>query len=91
MSDSTPICRCRVLYLGSAVPRQSKDGLQGIQVKVNIDVYTVQSYNPGYDFRSPCAASIPARERSAPKESTRGSVCGATGFYWRTSMRTGNK
>lgn len=31
MADSTPICRCRVLYLGSAVPRQSKDGLQGIQ------------------------------------------------------------
>lgn len=31
MSDSTPICRCRVLYLGSSVPRQSKDGLQGIQ------------------------------------------------------------
>jgi hypothetical protein len=31
MSESTPICRCRVLYLGSAVPRQSKDGLQGIQ------------------------------------------------------------
>lgn len=31
MGDSTPICRCRVLYLGSAVPRQSKDGLQGIQ------------------------------------------------------------
>ncbi|XP_055382883.1 uncharacterized protein LOC129613027 [Condylostylus longicornis] len=31
MAESTPICRCRVLYLGSAVPRQSKDGLQGIQ------------------------------------------------------------
>lgn len=31
MSDSTPICRCRVLYLGSAVPRQSKEGLEGIQ------------------------------------------------------------
>lgn len=31
MGDSTPICRCRVLYLGSAVPRQSKNGLQGIQ------------------------------------------------------------
>ncbi|XP_050084906.1 uncharacterized protein LOC126570880 [Anopheles aquasalis] len=31
MGESTPICRCRVLYLGSAVPRQSKDGLQGIQ------------------------------------------------------------
>ncbi|XP_018320767.1 uncharacterized protein LOC108733914 [Agrilus planipennis] len=30
-SESTPICRCRVLYLGSAVPQQSKDGLQGIQ------------------------------------------------------------
>lgn len=31
MSDSTPICRCRVLYLGSSVPQQTKDGLQGIQ------------------------------------------------------------
>lgn len=30
-SDSTPICRCRVLYLGSAVPHVTKDGLQGIQ------------------------------------------------------------
>nr|XP_018915757.1 PREDICTED: uncharacterized protein LOC109043123 [Bemisia tabaci] len=29
--DSTPICRCRVLYLGSAVPHETKDGLQGIQ------------------------------------------------------------
>lgn len=27
----TPICRCRVLYLGSAVPQVTKDGLQGIQ------------------------------------------------------------
>ncbi|XP_022185773.1 uncharacterized protein LOC111044846 [Nilaparvata lugens] len=30
-SDSTPICRCRVLYLGSSVPHVTKDGLQGIQ------------------------------------------------------------
>lgn len=30
-ADSTPICRCRVLYLGSAVPHITKDGLQGIQ------------------------------------------------------------
>lgn len=30
-SDSTPICRCRVLYLGSSVPHITKDGLQGIQ------------------------------------------------------------
>uniref|UniRef100_A0A1B6DAA8 PID domain-containing protein n=1 Tax=Clastoptera arizonana TaxID=38151 RepID=A0A1B6DAA8_9HEMI len=29
--DSTPICRCRVLYLGSSVPHVTKDGLQGIQ------------------------------------------------------------
>jgi hypothetical protein len=27
----TPICRCRVLYLGSLVPHVTKDGLQGIQ------------------------------------------------------------
>lgn len=31
VNDSTPICRCRVLYLGSAVPHITKDGLQGIQ------------------------------------------------------------
>ena len=30
----TPICRCRVLYLGSAVPQVTKDGLQGIQVNI---------------------------------------------------------
>lgn len=26
-----PLCRCRVLYVGSAVPTVTKDGLQGIQ------------------------------------------------------------
>ena len=30
-SEPTPICRCRVLYLGSSVPQVTKDGLQGIQ------------------------------------------------------------
>ncbi|XP_044739029.1 uncharacterized protein LOC123300511 [Chrysoperla carnea] len=30
-NESTPICRCRVLWLGSAVPQASKDGLQGVQ------------------------------------------------------------
>ena len=29
--DPIPICRCRVLYLGSSVPQVTKDGLQGIQ------------------------------------------------------------
>jgi len=28
---TTPICRCRVMYLGSSVPHVTKDGLQGIQ------------------------------------------------------------
>ncbi|KAL3116095.1 hypothetical protein niasHT_007395 [Heterodera trifolii] len=28
---SEPLCRCRVLYIGSAVPTITKDGLQGIQ------------------------------------------------------------
>lgn len=31
LSGPTPICRCRVLYLGSSVPHVTKDGLQGIQ------------------------------------------------------------
>lgn len=30
-SPTSPICRCRVMYLGSAVPHITKDGLQGIQ------------------------------------------------------------
>lgn len=29
--QTAPICRCRVIYLGSSVPRVTKDGLQGIQ------------------------------------------------------------
>ncbi|MFH4978264.1 hypothetical protein AB6A40_004973 [Gnathostoma spinigerum] len=28
---TVPFCRCRVLYIGSAVPTMTKDGLQGIQ------------------------------------------------------------
>jgi hypothetical protein len=28
---SVPLCRSRVLYIGSAVPTITKDGLQGIQ------------------------------------------------------------
>lgn len=30
-SSTSPICRCRVMYLGSSVPHITKDGLQGIQ------------------------------------------------------------
>lgn len=30
-SPTSPICRCRVMYLGSSVPHITKDGLQGIQ------------------------------------------------------------
>lgn len=29
--STTPICRCRVSYLGSSVPHLTKDGLQGVQ------------------------------------------------------------
>lgn len=38
---ATPICRCRVLYLGSAVPHATKDGLQGIQEPLR-DLYPDQ-------------------------------------------------
>merc|ERR1711890_75657 len=31
LDEASPLCRCRVLYLGSAVPQVTKDGLQGIQ------------------------------------------------------------
>lgn len=39
--STTPICRCRVLYLGSAVPHITKDGLQGIQEPLR-DLYPDQ-------------------------------------------------
>lgn len=29
--SAVPLCRCRVLYIGSSVPTVTKDGLQGIQ------------------------------------------------------------
>ena len=35
---TTPLCRCRVLYLGCAVPKITKDGLQGIQDPLK-DIY----------------------------------------------------
>ncbi|OQV25177.1 hypothetical protein BV898_00866 [Hypsibius exemplaris] len=35
---ATPLCRCRVLYLGCAVPKVTKDGLQGIQDPLT-DIY----------------------------------------------------
>ncbi|XP_013780065.1 uncharacterized protein LOC106464465 [Limulus polyphemus] len=38
---TTPICRCRVLYMGSAVPHVTKDGLQGIQEPLK-DLYPDQ-------------------------------------------------
>ncbi|CDW57947.1 hypothetical protein TTRE_0000624701 [Trichuris trichiura] len=37
----TPLCRCRVLYLGSSVPTITKDGLQGIQEPLR-KLYPVQ-------------------------------------------------
>ena len=40
-NETTPICRCRVLYLGSAVPHITKDGLQGIQEPLR-DLYPEQ-------------------------------------------------
>ena len=40
-SPTTPICRCRVMYLGSAVPHITKDGLQGIQEPLR-DLYPEQ-------------------------------------------------
>lgn len=56
-SDSTtPICRCRVLYLGSAVPHITKDGLQGIQEPLK-DLYPEQGVFWNAD-RDHCATGI---------------------------------
>lgn len=40
-AETTPICRCRVIYLGSSVPHVTKDGLQGIQEPLR-DLYPEQ-------------------------------------------------
>lgn len=41
---TTPLCKCRVLYLGSAVPTVTKDGLQGIQEPLR-ERYPLDSIN----------------------------------------------
>lgn len=46
--ESTPICRCRVLYLGSAVPQQSKEGLQGVQEPLR-ELYPERGATGGID------------------------------------------
>ncbi|KAJ1348450.1 hypothetical protein KIN20_003750 [Parelaphostrongylus tenuis] len=46
-----PLCRCRVLYIGSSVPTITKDGLQGIQQPLR-ERYPVEGHsgNSGYRF-----------------------------------------
>lgn len=49
---TSPICRCRVMYLGSSVPHITKDGLQGIQEPLRElypDKNTLSSGNAGID------------------------------------------
>lgn len=51
-SPTSPICRCRVMYLGSSVPHITKDGLQGIQEPLRElypDKATLASSNAGID------------------------------------------
>lgn len=51
-SPTSPICRCRVMYLGSSVPHITKDGLQGIQEPLRElypDKVTLASGNAGID------------------------------------------
>lgn len=50
LSSTSPICKSRVTYLGSAVPRSSKDGLQGIQEPLK-DLYPDETttITPGID------------------------------------------
>uniref|UniRef100_T1IV08 PID domain-containing protein n=1 Tax=Strigamia maritima TaxID=126957 RepID=T1IV08_STRMM len=45
---ATPICRCRVLYLGSSVPHITKDGLQGMQEPLR-QLYAQQGICRGID------------------------------------------
>lgn len=49
---TSPICRCRVTYLGSSVPHITKDGLQGIQEPLRElypDKMAIDSANAGID------------------------------------------
>lgn len=50
--STSPICRCRVMYLGSSVPHITKDGLQGIQEPLKVlypDKTALSSGNAGID------------------------------------------
>jgi hypothetical protein len=51
-APTSPICRCRVMYLGSSVPHITKDGLQGIQEPLRElypDKASLSSGNAGID------------------------------------------
>lgn len=51
-APTSPICRCRVMYLGSSVPHITKDGLQGIQEPLRElypDPAALSSGNAGID------------------------------------------
>lgn len=51
-TPTSPICRCRVMYLGSSVPHITKDGLQGIQEPLRElypDEASLASGNAGID------------------------------------------
>lgn len=61
--QTTPICRCRVLYLGSAVPHLSKDGLQGVQEPLR-ELYPEYGV-PGVTSIGPNGTSLPLNSSSA--------------------------
>ena len=46
---SVPLCRCRVLYIGAAIPTLTKDGLHGIQQPLHARYQTKGSETRGVD------------------------------------------
>jgi len=47
-----PLCRCRVMYLGSSVPHITKNGLHGIQEPLR-QLYPEEQFNSNYSSTNP--------------------------------------
>ena len=87
---STPICRCRVLYLGSAVPHVTKDGLQGIQEPLR-ELYPEEGAHGAKVDSIQILLDKLAKSGHSFRASTPGSPSGQTDFSSKMSTKIGKR
>lgn len=82
-----PLCRCRVLYIGSSVPTITKDGLQGIQQPLR-ERYPVEDTPETRGIDSWWVLLLKTSSATKKKTCVAGCQCGLMVFYSSTSKET---